>query len=86
MTAPKRRRRPSRAALQRAYARDLAKWEAGRKQERRQLWGYFLAGALVWVILEQAPDRHWLTPWAVGLAVWAGVGWVCELARASRGD
>jgi hypothetical protein len=83
---PPKRKRPSLAARQRAYAREVAAYRVAVKAERRRLSAYFLAGVAAWVILEWAPDRHWLTPWVIGLAVWVMVGVPCEVARAFRGD
>jgi hypothetical protein len=68
------KRRPSKAALQRAYER-----------ERREFRSRVLASVVVWLILEPA-GGHFLMPKAMGVAVFAAIGNAVEIPRALRGE
>lgn len=80
MTVPK---RPSRAAQQRAYERDLALWRVEDRAHTRRLVGYFCTGLVVWWILSRDPGGGRWTPTIMGLAVAVAVGNIFEIRRGS---
>jgi len=82
---PPKRRRPSRAARQRAYERELAAWRAQDRAHWRRLAGYVCTGLVVWWILSRDPGAGRFTPTIMGLAVAVAVGNVVEILGARRG-
>jgi hypothetical protein len=81
MTKPK---RPSHAAQQRAYERDLAVWRSEDRAHWRRLAGYACTGLAVWWILSRDPGGGRWTPTIMGLAVAVAVGNIFEIVGARR--